>query len=75
MNVPKRMNGGGPGVRRRTSLAQVPVSRITGNLGTGTVNREKEHNQILTGRLNAKPIIHGLPESLLAAQIFFRRLH
>jgi hypothetical protein len=29
----------------------------------------------LRWRLNAKPIIHGVPESLLAAKIFFRSLY
>jgi hypothetical protein len=26
-------------------------------------------------RFNAEPIVHGLPESLLTAQVFLRRLH
>jgi hypothetical protein len=30
---------------------------------------------ILSGKFNTKSIIHGMPESLLAAQVFFRRLH
>jgi len=32
-------------------------------------------NLELRGRLNPEPIIHGVPEPLLASQVFLRSLH
>ena len=40
-----------------------------------TKNRASVYGSIGGVGLDAKPIIHGVSESLLTSQVFFRRLH
>jgi|HubBroStandDraft_4_1064222.scaffolds.fasta_scaffold16920_1 hypothetical protein len=60
------------------SIFQRTVSRVTGNLGTGTGAKpvEIETNRFLQlcGWLDPDPIVHGLAKSLFAAQVFLCRL-
>jgi hypothetical protein len=53
------------------SVYEPPSSRVVGHPST----KAKRSRQPSTCRLDADMIVHGTPDSLLAAQITFRRLH
>ena len=54
---------------RGSIRGQLPICPVTGKVGTGPETTGNA-TPTLSSRLNSEPIIHSLPKSLLASQIF-----